>query len=165
MGLGRHLRVVSTSLVMLMPIRWSPVYARQQRGQVSCLWLLRQRVLRRRWGVWNVQGFSDDQHGTGCLPDHVFCHTAQKHVGEPCPPMRPHDNQIHPLLARCVHNRLRRCALDEETLALEPGTLDLLQTRLQELLYLYFQCINSGDRDAGAVSPMVKGSCQAREAG
>src|SRR5262249_49385841 len=94
-----------------------------QGGEVSYSWLLRQRLLRRSRGV---RGSADHQHGTRSLSNHVFCHTAQKHMGESRPPMRPHDNQIHPLLDRCVQNRLRGGALDEEALSLEPGTLDPL---------------------------------------
>src|SRR5438874_5931694 len=104
-------------------------------------WLLRQRILRRSRGG---RGSADHQHGTRSLSDHVFCHTAQKHVGESRPPMRPHDNQIHSLLVRCVQNRLRGCSLDEEALSLEPGTLDPLSTRLEEVLCIGLQFIQIG---------------------
>src|SRR5262247_886255 len=99
-------------------------------GEGSSSWLLRRRIPRRSQGV---RGSADHQHGTRSLSDHVFGHTPQKHVGESRPPMRPHDNQIHPLFARGVHNRLRGGSLDEEALSLEPGTLDSLSTRLEEM--------------------------------
>src|SRR5262245_38292566 len=110
------------------------------------LWVGRRSVIRRGR---SIGGSSGNQHGTGCLPHHVFCHTAQEHVGEPRPPMRPHDDEIHPLLTRCVHNRLRRGPLDEKAIALEPSTLHPLQTRLQELLRLGLQAVQSGDRQPG----------------
>src|SRR5215471_5915046 len=116
-------------------------------GKVSCSWLLWQRLLRRSRGV---RGSADHQHGTRSLADHVFGHTAQKHVGESRPPMRPHDNQIHPLLTRGVHNRLRGGSLDEEALALEPGTLDSLSTRLQEMLRIGLQVVQIGGSHPGS---------------
>src|SRR5262249_4914168 len=64
--------------------------------------------------------------------------------------MRPHDNQIHSLLARCVQNRLRGGALDEEALALEPGTLDPRETRLQEVLRIGLQVIQIGGSHPGS---------------
>src|SRR5215510_16403751 len=117
-----------------------------QGGEVSCSWLLRQHLLRRSRGG---MGSADHQHGTRSLSDHMFCHTAQKYVGESRPPMRPHDNQIHPLLARCVHNRLRGCALNEEALCLEPGTLDPLSTRLQEVLRIGLQVVQISRSHSG----------------
>src|SRR5262245_22222127 len=88
---------------------------------VSSSWLLRQHSLRRRRGV---RGSANHQHGTRSLSDHMFCPTAQKHVGTSRPPMCPPDNHIHPLLVRSVHNHLRGCALDKEGLSLEPSMLD-----------------------------------------
>ena len=84
------------------------------------------------------------------MSDHMFCHTAQKYVGESRPPMRPHDNQIHPLLVRGVQNRLRGGALDEEALALEPGTLYSLSTRLQEVLRIGLQVVQQGGSHPGS---------------
>ena len=64
--------------------------------------------------------------------------------------MRPHDNQIHPLLARCVHNRLCRCSLNEEVLALEPSALYPLSTRLQEVLRIGLQVVQIGGNHSGS---------------
>jgi hypothetical protein len=64
--------------------------------------------------------------------------------------MRPHDNQIHSLLARCVHNRLRGGSLDEEALSLEPSTLDPLSTRLQEVLRIGLQVVQIGGSHPGS---------------
>src|SRR4030095_12874826 len=109
----------------------SPCHYLSKGGQASHSWLLWHHSLRRSRGV---RGSADHQHGTRSLADHVFCHTAQKHVGESRPPMRPHDNQIHPLLTRHVYNRLAGGPPDEEAVPLEPSTLDPLQTCLQEAL-------------------------------
>src|SRR5262245_24947809 len=117
-----------------------------QGGEVACSWLLRQRLLRRSRGV---RGSADNEYGTRSLSDYVFCHTAQKHVGESRPPMRPHDNQIHLLLTRCVHNRLRGGPLDEEALCLEPHTLYSLSTRLQEVLRIGLQVVQISRSHSG----------------
>src|SRR4030095_13971747 len=131
-----HVLVLTLSCHRAPPV--SPCHYLSKGGQASHSWLLRQRLLRRSRGV---RGSADHQHGTRSLSDHVFCHTAQKHVGESRPPMRPHDNQIYPLLACDVHNRLRGSALDEEALCLEPNTLYSLSTRLQEVLRIGLQVI------------------------
>lgn len=110
----------------------APCHDASKGGQIACSCLSRRRVLRRGRGVRNVHRLPRDQHGTRCRPHDVFCHTPQEHVGQPRPPMRPYDDEIHRLRARRVHNRLRGAPLDEEAIALEPGVLHPLHTRLQD---------------------------------
>src|SRR5262249_43979777 len=125
----------------------SPCQYLSRGGQASHSWLLRQRILRRSRGV---RGSADHQHGTRSLSDYMFCHTAQKHVSESRPPMRPHDNQIHSLLAPVIQNRLRGGSLDEEALSLEPGTLYPLQAGLQEVLRIGLQVVQQDGSHPGS---------------
>lgn len=65
--------------------------------------------------------------------DDSFRHAAYEDVGQSCPPMRTHDDEVRTFISGCVDNLLERDTLNDGYVALETGLMYAPERRLHTL--------------------------------